>query len=207
MCLPSAQTARYSDVDDPVGRAHHVLVVLHHDDRVAHVAQLLQRVDEPLVVALMQSDGRLVEDVEHIDQLATNLRGQSDALALTTRECGRLPVEREVIESHLQEEADPRPQLLDDLVGDAPLLVVEVLLHVVEPLGEVADVERRHLGDVLIPYLIGQALLLQSLALTLGAYRLGKKLRRPLLRGGRVVVLHDRLEVLNHPVESHEIIA
>ena len=37
------------------------LVVLDHEHRVAQVAQVLQRADQALVVALVQADGRLVE--------------------------------------------------------------------------------------------------------------------------------------------------
>ena len=47
-------------VDDIIGRQHHVLVVLHHDDRVANVPQLLQRMYQPLVVPLVQADARFV---------------------------------------------------------------------------------------------------------------------------------------------------
>ena len=72
-------------VHDIVGVEHHVAVVLHHNHGVAHVAQLLQRVYESVVVALMQSDARLVEDVEHVDELRANLRGKAYALALATR--------------------------------------------------------------------------------------------------------------------------
>ena len=58
-----------------VGVEHHVLVVLYHDDGVAQVAQLLERLDEAVVVSLVQADTRLVEDVEHVDQLGAYLRG------------------------------------------------------------------------------------------------------------------------------------
>ena len=58
-----------SDVHDVVGRAHHVFVVFHHNDRVAYVAQFLQGCYQPFVVALMQSDAGFVENVENVDQL------------------------------------------------------------------------------------------------------------------------------------------
>ena len=57
-----------------------------HQHRVAGVAQLLEAVNQPLVVALVESDARLVEDVEDVDQLRADLRGQADALALAARE-------------------------------------------------------------------------------------------------------------------------
>ena len=69
-------------VDDVVGRAHRLLVVLDDDDGVAEVAQAQQRVDEAPVVALVQADAGLVEDVEHADERRADLRGQADALRL-----------------------------------------------------------------------------------------------------------------------------
>jgi hypothetical protein len=43
-------------VDDVVGGADHVLVVLDHQHAVANVAQMLERADQPVVVALVQAD-------------------------------------------------------------------------------------------------------------------------------------------------------
>ena len=69
-------------VDHEVGRADRLLVVLDDDHGVAEVAQPLERRDEPRVVALVQADGRLVEDVEHAHQSGADLRGEPDALRL-----------------------------------------------------------------------------------------------------------------------------
>ena len=71
-----------ADVDDPVGGADGVLVVLDDDQGVAQVAQPDQRLDQPVVVALVQADRRLVEDVEHADEPGADLGGQPDALRL-----------------------------------------------------------------------------------------------------------------------------
>ena len=57
--------------------------MLNDNYRVADVAKLLQRLYKSHVVSLMQSDGRLVKDVKHVDQLRTDLGGQSDALAFS----------------------------------------------------------------------------------------------------------------------------
>ena len=75
-----------SDVHDPVGFAHGVFVVLNHDKRVAHIAQLGQGFDEAAVIALVQTDGGLVEHVEHPDQARTDLGCEADALRLTAGE-------------------------------------------------------------------------------------------------------------------------
>ena len=82
-----------ADVDDPVGGADRLLVVLDDDQRVAEVAQLRQRADQLVVVALVQADRRLVEDVQHAHQLAADLRRQPDALCLAAGQRRRAAVD------------------------------------------------------------------------------------------------------------------
>ena len=54
----------------------------HHG--IALVAELLERRDELAVVPLVQTDRRFVKDIEHIDQLRTDLGRKSDSLTLTS---------------------------------------------------------------------------------------------------------------------------
>ena len=67
--LATVHTGTRTDVYYPVGSKHHILVVLYNNHGVAKVAQLLKREDKSLVVALVQTDARLVEDIQHIDKL------------------------------------------------------------------------------------------------------------------------------------------
>ena len=115
-----------ADVDDPVGRGDGVLVVLDDDERVAEVAQPGQRLDEPVVVALVQPDRGLVEDVEHADQAGADLGGQPDALGLAAGQRAGRPVQRQVVEADVEQEAQPGLDLLDDPLGDLPLAHGEV---------------------------------------------------------------------------------
>ena len=75
-----------TQVDHVVGRLDRVLVVLDDDDRVAEVAQPAQRGEQSLVVALVQPDAGLVQDVEHAHEPRPDLGGQPDALGLAARE-------------------------------------------------------------------------------------------------------------------------
>jgi len=54
-----------TEIHDVIRLADCVLVVLDHQHRVAEVAQPRQCVEQALVVALVQADRRLVEDVHH----------------------------------------------------------------------------------------------------------------------------------------------
>ncbi len=111
--LPCPRT----DVHHVVGGPDGGLVVLHHDEGVAHVAQLLQGGDEAAVVALVQADGGLVQDVEDPDQARAYLGGQADALRLATGQGGGGAVQGEVVQAHVDQEAQARRQLLEDAPG------------------------------------------------------------------------------------------
>ena len=62
----AAMTSRTgTKIDDIVGAANGVLIVLDHQHRIAQIAQRLQGVQQAIVIAMMQSNRRLVEHVQH----------------------------------------------------------------------------------------------------------------------------------------------
>ena len=83
---------------------------------------MLQRGDKALVIALVQLDGGLVEDVEHAHEARSYLGRQTDALRFPARERRRGALEREVVEPHVHEEAQASLDLLDDGRGDGGVL-------------------------------------------------------------------------------------
>ena len=62
-----------ADIDHMIRRQNGVLVVLDHQHGIAEVAKTLERHQQPLVVLLVQTDGGLVQHVEHAGQPRTNL--------------------------------------------------------------------------------------------------------------------------------------
>ena len=110
-----------TDVDHPVGGADGVLVVLDDDQRVAEVAQPGQRLDQPVVVPLVQADRRLVQHVQHADQAGADLRGQPDPLRLAAGQRGGRPVEGQVVEPDVEQEPEPGVDLLQHPLGDHPV--------------------------------------------------------------------------------------
>jgi hypothetical protein len=132
-------------VDDVVGGADGVLVVLDDDHAVAAVAQLVERLDQAVVVALVQPDRRLVEDVEHADQRRADLRGQPDALRLAARQGRRGAVEAEVVEADVHQEAEPIADLAQDAARDLLLPLVQRQRR--EELVRLLHRQRRHLVD------------------------------------------------------------
>ena len=159
-----------ADVDDPVGGRDGVLVVLDDDEGVAEVAQPGQRLDEPVVVALVQADRGLVENVEDADQPGPDLGRQPDALRLAAGQRAGGPVQRQVVEADVEQEPQPGLDLLDDPLGDLPLAHREV--DVGQELGRLVDGQRADLGDVLAADEDGEDLRLEPGTLALRARHL-----------------------------------
>ena len=101
-----------ADVHDIIRGAHRFLVVLDDDQRVAEIAQTLQRIEQLCVVALVQTDARFVENIQHADQPAADLRRKADALALAARKRRRAARKRQVAEADVDQKSEPRVKLL-----------------------------------------------------------------------------------------------
>ena len=115
-----------TEVENIIGCGDGVGVVLDHQDRVAQIAQALEDFDEPVRVARMQADGRLVENVERADQMRAERRGELNALGLAAGERGGQAVERKIIEADFIEEAQPLADFFENPVGDGSLLGAEL---------------------------------------------------------------------------------
>src|SRR3972149_833455 len=116
--MASIRARAGADVDYPVRGADRLLVVLHDQDGVPQVAQVLQRVNQPMVVTLVQADAGLVQDVEDTHQPGPDLRGQADALRLAAGEGSGGAGQRPVVQADVDHEAQAGADLLEDLMGD-----------------------------------------------------------------------------------------
>jgi hypothetical protein len=68
------------DLDDLVGGRHDGRIVFHDEHGVAGVPQPDQQRGHRVDVGRVQSGGRFVEDVEHLDQAAAQMLDGLDAL-------------------------------------------------------------------------------------------------------------------------------
>ena len=130
-----------ADVDDPVGGPDGVLVVLDDDQGVAEVLEPDQRLDQAVVVALVQPDRRLVQDVEHPDESGADLGREPDALRLAAGQRRGRAVEREVVQPDVDQEAEPGVDLLEHPLADE-LLARRRGRAACSQLGRLADRQR-----------------------------------------------------------------
>ena len=190
-----------ADVDHVVGGQDRVLVVLDHDHRVADVAQVLERLQQPRVVALVQADGGLVQHVQHAGQARADLRGQADALALAARQRAGRARQRQIVEADIDQELQPLADLLEDARGDLVLLLGELLRQLGEPVVGGADRHVRHLADVQAVDLHRQRLRLEAIAAA-GIARVRVLVARQLLAHPVAVGLAEAaLDVADHALE------
>ena len=161
-----------ADIDDVVGGHNRVLVVLDDDDGVAEVAQVLERAEQAVVVALVQADGGLIQHVEHAGEAGADLRGEADALAFAAGQRARGAGHGEVIEADIDEELQTVADLLQDAGRDFGLLFCEGLRQVLEPDVGCADRHFRDFADVLAADLDRERLRFQAIAVA-GFARMG----------------------------------
>src|SRR6185312_75591 len=86
------QSCAGAEIDHVVSAANGFFIVLHYQHSVSQIAQVLQRLKQPVVIAMMEPNGRLVENVKHAAQLGTNLCRQSNALTFAAGKRGRRTV-------------------------------------------------------------------------------------------------------------------
>ena len=135
--LAAVYASARANVDDVVSRADRIFIVLDHDHRVAEVAQVDQRAEQALVVALVQADGRLIQHVHHAYQTRANLACQTDTLGFTAGERFCRAGKRQVVQADVHQELQAIANLFQHFFGDFRALARE--LQVVEEVHRVAD--------------------------------------------------------------------
>ena len=121
----SFAAAAGAEVDRRVGGVHHIAVVLDDHERVAEIAELAHRPDQPVGVAGMQADRRLVEHIEHAGEPTADLRCQPNPLQLAAGEAAGRPGQVEIVEPNIDEKLDAAAELPQEVGGDRPLLLGE----------------------------------------------------------------------------------
>ena len=190
------------DIDHIIGGHDRVFVMLDDDHRIADVAQPPQRIEQPRIVALMQPDRGLVEHVEHAGQPRADLAGQPDTLAFAARQRARIARQRQIVQPHIVEEAQPLADFLEDALADLLLVVVELRRQLLEPFRGGADRFLGHLADMQAVDLDRQRLRLQPVAAAGHAGRLRHVFLDLLAHAGALGLLVAPVEIADHALEG-----
>src|SRR5690606_12659716 len=154
-----------------------------------------QGVQQPLVVALVQADGRLVQHIHHAHQPGADLAGEPDALRLAAGERFGAAAESQVVETDVHQKAQPVTNLLDDLAGNLALAAGQ--LELLEELQRLADRQRVDFGQAAVGDKHVAGGLVEPRALAIGARLLAEVT-------GQLLANHVRLGLAVAPLQIGE---
>ena len=211
--LPAMHTRRWAHVDDMVSGENGVLIMLHNDHGVSKITQAFQCFQQAIIVALMQANARLIQNIEHAGQAGANLAGEADALAFTAGQRARSAAERQVFEADIIEEVEPVIDLFQDTPGNFILLLGQRLVDRCEPFMCLFDGKDRRVRNVETVDLYRQRFGLQAFAATSRAgcscLEFRDLVAHPLAVGFAIAafkVWNDALERFLHLIAAHAII-
>ena len=113
------------EIDQMIGGLDDLSVMLDQNERVAQVAQMLERSEQAGVIAGVQSDRRLVEDIENTRQSAADLAGKTNALALAAGKRRRAASQAQVIEADVDQKFQAIAHLAQQVARDVLFVGVE----------------------------------------------------------------------------------
>ncbi len=121
----------------------------------------------------MQADGGLIQNIKHTGQAGTNLGGQANTLALTTRQGSGRAVHGKVFQANIVEELQALTDFLEDAICNFVLLVGELFINAGEPVVCGFDGKGCDLAYMAICYFDAKSLRLEAVAFTSVASMVG----------------------------------
>ena len=139
-----------SHIEQMVGRLHGFRIMFDHHHGVPQIAQAEQCLEQASIVPLMQTDRRLIEDVEDADQAGADLRGEPDALPFAARQRRGRPIQRQIIQTDIDEKPQPFANFFQNPMGNHQFAFREF-----QPREEIGSSSHRQMRD-LCDRLLGQ---------------------------------------------------
>ncbi len=104
--FPAVGPGAGTKFDQVIRTAERLLVVFHHQKRVAEIAEVAEEIEEPGVVDGVKTDAGLVEDVKDAGKSSAELGGQAGTAGLASREGVHGAIEGEVTEPEFFEKSE-----------------------------------------------------------------------------------------------------
>ena len=163
------RTGSRTDIDNVVCRKHRIFIMLYHEQRISHIFQVFQSRNEFIIIPLVQSDARLVQYIADPDQTGAYLRRQTNPLRFSAGKASRCSGQRKIIQSHLDQKTDPRPNLFQNSFSYQLLLSGQI--HISDKSMQVFDRHGCNLINIFIAYRNCQGFFFQTHSFTFPAGR------------------------------------
>ena len=125
----SAMTARSgTDIHNPVCFPHRILVMFHNDQCISQIPQIFECCKQLIIIPLMQSDTRLIQNITYTDKPRSDLCRQTDTLCFPTgQRCSRSG-KRQIFQSYIHQKSYSCTDFLQDPFPDQFLLFRQLQL-------------------------------------------------------------------------------
>ncbi len=100
--MAAANSGTGAEIDQVIGGPHRLLVMLDHQDGITHVAQALEAGEQALVIARVQADAGLIENIQNPDQAAADLACQANTLRLAPGQGRGAAVQRQIVQADIE---------------------------------------------------------------------------------------------------------
>ena len=191
----------WADIHNTVRCTHGVLIVFHHDQGITQITQMTERIQQFIIISLVQTDTWFIQNIGNTHQTRTNLGSQTDTLSLSAGQscCGT--GKRQIIQSHIHQESDSCPDFLQDLTADHLLRLCQFQMF--HKFCQHGNGHGGNLKNIFVTHSNSQCFRLQPLPLT---DRTGSKLHKCLIflpTGFRTGLTVSSLHITNQTFESH----
>ena len=143
--LPAVHTGPRPDIKHIIRLADRFFVVFNDDNRIALIPQVFQRLEQAVIIALVQADGRFIEHVKHPCQPRPDLRRKPNTLAFPPAERPARACQRQIFQPDIVQESQTFANFLEDRARDFVLLNGQIIGHFGAPVKSFAD---RHFNDL-----------------------------------------------------------
>ena len=147
-----------ANVDDPVGAANNIHLMLHDEQRIAHRLQSGERAQQSLGIGGMEPGRRLVHHIDDPEEVGDHLGRQPQPLEFAGRQGWGAPLQRQIAEAEVEQHRQPAAQIAGDALDHQGLLRVGLAQRLElagsglgirrEDLREAGHGQAAHLGEV-----------------------------------------------------------
>ena len=166
-----------ADVNDMVRRGDHIVIMLNDQNGIADVAQFFQDFHQPVIIAAMQADGRLIQHITAPHQSAADLGGQTNPLGLAAGERPAGSIQCQIAQPHIYHKLQTGTNLFKRLGGDECFFFIQ--FQGLEIIVGLFDTHPGYGADAFIADGYRGRFLSQSCAAALAARRFGQIAMQP----------------------------
>ena len=134
--LTASAAGTRAHIHNKICSMHGVFIMLHNDQGIAQITQPLQCQQQFVVIPLVQANGGFVQNIENAHQRRTDLRSQTNTLALTAGQGGSSSGKGQILQTHIHQKLQPGLNLPDNLLCDQRHIAFQLqVVHKVQCLG------------------------------------------------------------------------